>query len=367
MEKNSIMHTKGKTGILLVNLGTPDAPTRSAVYRYLKQFLSDPRVIDVWAVRNIIVPLLILPFRSGESAKGYKDLWMEEGSPLKVYGYKLSEEIQRRFGDDYVVELAMRYQNPSIESALKKMQEQRVKQIVVLPLFPQYASASTGSVQEEVMRVLSKQWLIPEVKMIDAFYDDPGYIDAFIQRGKTYNWKEYDHVLFSYHGLPERQITKGDDCGHCLKENYTCCETITDVNRLCYTAGCAATTREIVKGLDMPSDMWTQCYQSRLGRDPWVQPYTSDVIEKLAKEGKKKVLVFCPAFICDCLETTIEISDEYQEEFEEAGGEHLQLVEGLNDHPRWFQAVEDMIRKKLMDGTPNEKTDEASANLPNAF
>lgn len=351
------MNQSGKTGVLLVNLGTPDKPTRRAVYRYLKQFLSDPRVIDVWPVRKIIVPFLILPFRSGESAKGYKDLWMPEGSPLKVYGYRLSEEIQQRFGDDYVVELAMRYQNPSIESALKKMQEQHVKRIVVLPLFPQYASASTGSVQEEVMRILSKQWLIPDVKIIDSFYDDPGFIEAFIERGKEYDWREYDHVLFSYHGLPERQIRKGDDCGHCFKPG--CCNTISDRNRLCYTAGCAATTRGIVAGLGIPEEMYTQCYQSRLGRDPWVQPYTSDVIEELAKAGKKRVLVFCPAFICDCLETTIEISDEYQEEFEEAGGEHLQLVAGLNDHPRWFQAVEDLIRAQLED----EKTSVDSVAL----
>lgn len=336
----------GKTGILLVNLGTPDSPDRGAVYRYLKQFLADPRVIDVGWVRNIIIPILIL-FRSGESSKGYKDLWLPEGSPLKIYGYKLSEEIQRRFGDDYHVELAMRYQNPSIESAIEKMLKQRVKKIIVLPLFPQYASASTGSVQEEVMRILSKSWLIPEVVMIDEFCEDPGFINAFVERGKTYNWEKYDHVLFSYHGLPERQIRKGDDCNHCFKPG--CCNQLSDKNQRCYVANCTATTRGIVAGLDIPKEKYSQCYQSRLGRDPWVQPYTSDVIEELAKEGKKKVLVFCPAFISDCLETTIEISDEYQEEFEEAGGEKLQLVEGLNDSEHWFDAVEGMLRRKLIE------------------
>lgn len=339
------MNQTGKTGVLLVNLGTPDEPTRSAVYRYLKQFLGDPRVIDVWGVRKFVVPLFILPFRSGESAAAYKKLWLPEGSPLKVYGYALSEAIQKRLGDEFVVELAMRYQNPSIELAIDKLLAERVKKIVVLPLFPQYASASTGSVQEEVMRILSKSWLIPEVVMINEFCEDEGFIHAFVERGKQYDWESYDHVLFSYHGLPERQIEKGDDCNHCFKPG--CCDQLTDKNQLCYVANCTATTRKMVEALGIPKEKYTQCYQSRLGRDPWIQPYTSDVIEHLAKEGKKKVLVFCPAFICDCLETTIEISEEYQEEFEEAGGELLQLVEGLNDSEAWFDAVEAMVRRQV--------------------
>lgn len=333
-----------KTGVLLVNLGTPDAPTRSAVYRYLKQFLSDPRVIDQALVRNFIVPVLILPFRSGESAKGYQQLWMEEGSPLKVYGYSLVEKVQASLGDDYIVELAMRYQNPSIESALEKLMAKKVKELIVLPLFPQYASASTASVQEEVMRLLSKKWFIPTLKMIDSFYDNPLMIDAFVARGRQYDIASYDHILFSYHGLPERQIAKGDTCNHCLKEG--CCNTITDKNRLCYKANCVATTNAIVEKLNLKSSDYTICFQSRLGRDPWIQPYTSDVIEELAKAGKKRVLVFCPAFIADCLETRIEISVEYQEEFEAFGGEVLQLVEGLNEHPIWVESVVGMIRQE---------------------
>jgi len=336
------MPSKGKTGVLLVNLGTPDAPTRSAVYRYLKQFLSDPRVIDVWPVRNIVVPFIILPIRSGSSAKEYKKLWTEEGSPLKVYGYRLSEGVQKHLGDEYIVELAMRYQNPSIESAIKKLMDQRVSRLIVLPLFPQYASASTGSVQEEVMKQLSKYWNMPDLKLIDQFYDYPAMIDVFAERGRQYNLEDYDHVMFSYHGLPERQITKGDSCGHCFKEG--CCNEISDRNQTYYKAHCEATTRAIVKKLNIAKEDYSVCFQSRLGRDPWVQPYTSDVIEKLAKEGKKKVLVFCPAFIADCLETTIEVSEEYQELFEEHGGEKLQLVEGLNDHPKWIEAVADLVR-----------------------
>ena len=175
---------------------------------------------------------MILPFRSGESAKAYKLLWMKEGSPLKVYGYRLTEGVQQLLGDDYSVELAMRYQSPSIDSALKKMMDQRVSKLIVLPLFPQYASASTGSVQEEVMSQLSKYWNIPELKIIENFYDYPAMIDVFAIRGRQYKMEDYDHILFSYHGLPERQITKGDKCDHCFKEG--CCNEITDRNQTCY-------------------------------------------------------------------------------------------------------------------------------------
>ncbi|MFK8104615.1 MAG: ferrochelatase [Saprospiraceae bacterium] len=335
----------GKTGVLLVNLGTPDAPTRSAVYRYLKEFLSDPRVIDKWLVRNLIVPGIILPIRSGQSAKLYKELWMEEGSPLKVYGFRLRDHVQEMLGEEYHVELAMRYQSPAIESTLEGMIKAGISELLVLPLFPQYASASTGSVQEEVMRVLTKKWNIPSVKIIDAFYDNPKMIAAFAARGRQYDIASYDHILFSYHGLPERQITKGDDCNYCLKEG--CCDVLFDKNKLCYKAHCAATTRGIVKELNLKKEDYTICFQSRLGRDPWVKPYTTDIIKDLAKKGAKRVLVFCPAFICDCLETSIEISVEYQEEFEELGGEKMQLVEGLNDHPLWIEAVKEMVLENV--------------------
>ncbi len=337
------MSIKKKTGILLVNLGTPDDPSRRSVYRYLKQFLADPRVIDVAFVRKILIPILIL-FRSGESAKGYKDLWMEEGSPLKVYGNRLADGVQKILGtEDYHVELAMRYQNPSIASGIKKLMDAKVTDLVVLPLFPHYASASTGSVQEEVMKVLSTYWTIPKLTMIDHFYDYEPMIELFAQRGRDYDYKSYDHILFSYHGLPERHMAKTDStCKHCLSEG--CCDTLTEVNQMCYSAHCAATTRAIVAKLDLKPEDYSMCYQSRLGRDPWMQPYTSDVIKQQAELGRKKILVFCPAFVCDCLETTIEISDEYQEEFEEEGGELLQLVEGLNDHPKWIEAVADLVR-----------------------
>lgn len=337
------MAIEGKTGVLLVNLGTPDAPTRGAVYRYLKEFLMDGRVVDVNPVlRTLLVKGIIAPFRSGQSAKLYKELWTEEGSPLKVFGEILNDQMQDELGPDYIVRLAMRYQSPSIKSVLKEMMEHDLKEIIVMPLFPQYASATTGSVHEEVMRIVSKEQIIPDIKFINSYYDHPAFIKAFVARGKEHNIEEYDHILFSYHGLPKRQLRKADKCDHCFKvEN--CCETISTKNQYCYSAQCYATTEAIAKELNLSKDKYSVCFQSRLGRDPWLEPYTSDMLKERYEKGDKRILVFCPAFVADCLETTIEISDEYAEEFEEMGGEHLGLVTGLNDHPLWIQAVKEII------------------------
>ncbi len=336
------MAIEGRTGVLLVNLGTPDSPTRKDVYRYLKQFLLDPRVIDIPAVpRNILVRGIIAPFRSGASAKLYQELWTEDGSPLKTFGYKLKDGVQELLGSDYVVELGMRYQNPSIESALDKLIEEDVKEIVVVALFPQYASATTGSVHEEVMRLLTKKQNIPQVKFVNSFYDYEPMIDVFIKRAQKFNLEDYDHILFSYHGLPQRQIRKADDHDYCLKDG--CCNSICSKNKYCYSAQCYATTRALAAKLGLKEEDYTTCFQSRLGRDPWLQPYTSEVLKELADKDAKKLLVFCPAFVADCLETTIEISDEYQEEFEELGGEKIDLVESLNDHPDWIVAMKDLI------------------------
>jgi ferrochelatase len=341
------MAITGKTGVLLVNLGTPDAPTRGAVYRYLKEFLMDGRVVDINPVaRNILVNGIIAPFRSGQSAKAYKELWTEEGSPLKIFGEILTANIQDRLGDEFDVRLAMRYQSPSIKSVLQDMLNGHLKKIIVMPLFPQYASATTGSVHEEVMRILSKEQVIPDVKFINSYYDHPKFIEAFVERGKEHDISAYDHILFSYHGLPKRQLRKADKCNHCFKvEN--CCESIGPNNQYCYSAQCYATTEAIAKALNLSKDQYSTCFQSRLGRDPWLEPYTSDMLKTRYEKGDRKLLVFCPAFVADCLETTIEISDEYAEEFEEMGGEHLQLVEGLNDHPKWIEAVYDIIMENV--------------------
>ncbi|MEM9919945.1 MAG: ferrochelatase [Bacteroidota bacterium] len=338
------MPVHGKKGILLINLGTPDDPSRGAVYRYLKEFLTDRRVIDYpWLARNLLVRGIIAPFRSGSSAKLYKKLWTEEGSPLKVFGEKLTEGVQHELGDEYVVELAMRYQSPSIKSALDRLLDKKVTSLVVFPLFPQYASATTGSVHEEVLRLLARRENIPRLELIDSYYDSPEMVDVFVENARKFDIDSYDHILFSYHGLPQRQLRKADDCNHCLKAEG-CCESIGLKNQYCYSAQCHATSYAIAEKLGLKEDRYTICFQSRLGPEAWAQPYTSKIIEHRAEEGDKKLLVFCPAFVSDCLETTIEITDEYREEFEEAGGEQLDLVESLNAHPKWIKAVADMLR-----------------------
>jgi protoporphyrin/coproporphyrin ferrochelatase len=325
------------TGILIVNLGTPDAPTRSAVYRYLKQFLLDPRVIDINAIaRNALVRGIIAPFRSGKSAAAYRQLWLENGSPLKIYGVGLTQQIQDILGEQYVVRLAMRYQNPSIESAIRELMQAKVQKIKVFTLFPQYASATTGSVHEEVMRVLAKQQIIPSIEFVSSYATWSPMVDIFVNNARRFDLSSYDHILFSYHGVPQRHLRKGDDFNHCLR-SPDCCQTLTPTNQFCYSAQCYATTHAIVNQLNIDKDRYTVCFQSRLGRDPWTQPYTVKVIEQLAKEkGAKRLLVFCPAFTADCLETTIEIGDEYKE--------HLDLVESLNDSPAWAKAIAEALK-----------------------
>ena len=338
----------GKTGVLLINLGTPDEPTVPAVSRYLKEFLLDPRVIDVNPVlRNFLVRCVIIPKRKKASTASYQKLWTKEGSPLKVYGYALQTAVQEALGNDFVVELGMRYQNPSIAQAIENVEKQGpIKEWIILPLFPQYASATTGSVHEMVMNIFAKKQTIPTIKFINSYHDHPLMIQAFVERAKQYNLKDYDYVLFSYHGLPERQLLKADtSCNHCLKSE-NCCKTYTIQNQYCYSAQCYATTKAIAEALGLEEREYGICYQSRLGKEEWIKPYTSDVLKDLVAQGKKKVLVFSPAFIADCIETTIEISEEYAEEFQHMGGEILQLVEGLNDHPLWIEAVVDLIQQQ---------------------
>lgn len=337
------MKNFGKKGVLLVNLGTPDSPSRGAVYRYLKQFLLDPRVIDYpWLPRNLLVRGIIAPFRSGSSAKLYKQLWTEEGSPLKVYGERVAAGVQELLGKEYLVELAMRYQSPSISGAIDRLMAAQVSEIIVFPMFPQYASATTGSVHDEVMRIFREKQNIPNIRMINSYYDHQPMIDIFAANARRFDLDSYDHILFSYHGLPQRQLRKADDFNHCLR-SADCCQRITTANQFCYSAQCHATTRAIATALQLTPERYTTTFQSRLGPEAWAQPYTSATLEELAKNGAKRILVFSPAFVADCLETIIEIGTEYQEEFEEMGGEKVDLVPSLNDDPRWIRIVADLV------------------------
>lgn len=332
-----------KTGILLVNLGTPDYPDAKNVGTYLSQFLNDPRVIDIpWLSRKLLVNMIIVPFRSRSSSLLYKKIWTEKGSPLMFHSVEAAKKLQASLGEKYIVELAMRYRKPSIDGALKRLQKQRPDKIIVFPVFPQYASASTGSVHEEVMRIVSKWEIIPSINFISTFIDEPSFTDAWAARGQEYMNEKYDHYLFSFHGLPERQMKKAYPEGPCLIDK-SCCEVLNEKNYYCYRAQCYKTARDIASKMQISN--YTVSFQSRLGKSPWIKPYTDEMLKVLAEQGHKKILAFAPAFVSDCLETIYEISVEYQEKFEAYGGEKVVLVESLNSHAAWIESMDTIIRK----------------------
>lgn len=332
---------KNKTGVLLINLGTPDSPSTADVRSYLFQFLNDPRVIDLpWLLRKILVNLIIVPFRAPKSAKIYQKLWTENGSPLLHYSNKVGRLLDDALGDDYTVHLAMRYKNPGIPEVLAQMKKLNYSRIVVLPMFPHYASASTGSALEMVMEEIRTWWAIPELKLISQYYDHPDFLDAIVDRASKYDLNDYDHVLFSYHGLPTRHVDKLYEEGLCADRD--CAHEITTENQYCYKASCFATTRLLAEKLGLKESGYTVCFQSRLDKN-WLEPFSDKVVETRAKQGDKKLLVFSPAFTADCLETVIEIGDEYQQIFTENGGEKIQLVESLNDHPLWINCIKKLV------------------------
>lgn len=332
---------------MLVNLGTPDSPAVSDVRKYLKEFLLDPRVIDIPVIpRNLLVRGIIAPFRAPKSAKTYKAIWTENGSPLMYYSQQMTKGLQEQLGNEYVVRLAMRYQSPSIASVLAEMEKLNLQKIRVIPLFPQYASATTGSVHQEVMEVIQKWHTIPDLEFINSYAAHPGMIATFVEQSRPFDLKTFDHVLFSFHGLPVRQLVKADNNNHCQQQKG-CCEVLSSANARCYGAQCHQTAHLIATQLGLERSAYTVCFQSRLGKTPWIQPYASETIDALAHAGKKRLLVFSPAFVADCLETIFEIGVEYQEEFEKAGGEKIQLVPSLNDHPLWIAALADLAQKQL--------------------
>lgn len=344
-----------KKAVLLVNLGTPDSYQVVDVRRYLRQFLMDRRVIDIpWFNRWMVVNLIIAPFRAPRSAKTYQEVWMPEGSPLKVYGERLCSLLQAALGQDYEVYLAMRYQNPSITDVLEQIRHRPIDQLIVVPLFPQYASATTGSVFEEVMTHLKNWQTFPGLAFVNDFYWHPTFIKAWVERAKPYLARgKYDYYVFSYHGVPARQIRKSDSSGICLSMSDSsqvgCCACISERNVLCYRAQCFATTRLLSQALGLPPEQCLTSFQSRLGRAEWIQPYTEDIVEELARKGARRVLAFSPAFVADCLETTIEVGEEYKEMFLKAGGQDWTLVESLNDHPLWVQSLRELVEQHAVD------------------
>lgn len=340
--------TAKKTGVLLIQLGTPDSPARKDVARYLREFLGDGRVIDVpYLLRKFLVNGIIVPFRAPKSAKIYQELWQYGGgvSPLMTHTQQVVKLLQERFdAGDVTIEMAMRYQNPSMESVLDKMRRANYDQLIIIPLFPQYASATNGSAIDKAMEIIRKWWVIPEVKLVGQFWDHEGYIDSVVERAAAFDLSEYDRIMFSYHGLPDRHVDKVYDDGLCSDQP---CETeLNAQNKFCYKATCYATSRMIAAKLGIAEDRYTVSFQSRLDKK-WLTPFSDKVIEQWGKEGAKKVLVFSPAFVADCLETIIEIGEEYQELFESLGGEKVQLVPSSNDHVRFIDCLEDLVRKRL--------------------
>lgn len=338
-----------KVGVLLIQLGTPDKPTVGSVRRYLSEFLNDPRVIDIpWLARKILVNGIIVPFRAPKSTKVYKELWQHGNgiSPLLSHTVNLKSLLQDRFkGENITIEFAMRYQNPSMDSVLSRMQMENYDKIIILPLFPQYASASSGSAIEKAMSIIKKWWVIPEIAIISQFYNNEGYINSIVENASQFNFKEYDHVLFSYHGLPERQVDKVYEKTD-LCADQPCESEINEKNKFCYKATSYATTRLIAEKLNLSEKDYTVCFQSRLDKK-WLTPFSDKVVEEWGKKGAKKLLVFSPAFVADCLETIIEIGDEYQEIFEKHGGEKVQLVPSSNTNTSFIDGLSQLIREKI--------------------
>ena len=337
-----------KKGLLLINLGSPDSTSVPDVRKYLREFLMDGRVLDApWLIRWCVVNLAILPTRPAQSAEAYAQVWTQEGSPLVVTSRKLRSGLQHRVGDDFPVELAMRYQSPSIETAIENLRSQGITELLVFPLFPHYAMSSFETAVVRAQEVAAQ--VAPEMtlRIAKPYYSDPDYIAALVASAEPYLTEPHDHLLFSFHGLPERHLRKSDPTGcHCLA-TPDCCTTPSEAHNTCYRAQCFATVRAFVNGAGIPADKYSVAFQSRLGRDPWLKPYTDFELTRLAESGVKRMLVICPAFVSDCLETLEEIAIRGRETFLEAGGDQLTLIPCMNEHPRWLEALEKIVRKGL--------------------
>ena len=331
---------KTRKGLLLINLGTPDDPGYLSVFKYLRQFLMDPKVITVpYILRFILVSIIIVPFRAFSSGKIYKKIWTENGSPLIVNTSALADKVSKKV-PHIEVEFAMRYQSPSIEDKLKKLISQNLDEIVILPLFPQYSTATTGSVFDEISRVLKKQSVTPSIKFINQFYEQESFIDSWEDKLKSFDVDKYDHILFSYHGLPTKAVDDIYDDSLCADNN--CENKITNENKFCYKATCYETTRLIASRFNLPSEKYTVSFQSRLTKN-WIEPFTDEVLEDFPSKGIKNILVLSPAFTADNLETLYEIDDEYKELFIENGGKSLTMVPSLNDSSKWADSIVKII------------------------
>jgi len=327
----------GKKFLILINTGTPDEAKVGAVRRYLSEFLNDRRVIDIpWLFRKLLVNLIIVPFRAPVSTRKYSGLWTDNGSPLLYNMNNLVDKVRAGINGEYEVIGAMRYGNPSLESALEYIRSLTPEEIIILPLFPHYASSTTGSVNEYLINKVRRWDLIPAIRLVGQFYSHPAYIDAMISHLRTYDPKSYDHVLFSYHGLPISHIERihpGTDCSSC-----SCDKLFPAECPMCYKATCYATTRSLADKLNLSPGKFSTSFQSRLTRR-WLEPFTDGVLINLARSGKNKVLVIAPSFVADCLETIVEIDEEYRAIFEKEGGKEFIMAKSLNDNDEWAKAL----------------------------
>ncbi|WAT29606.1 ferrochelatase [Pseudomonas sp. GXZC] len=331
--------------LLLVNLGSPKSTSVADVRSYLNQFLMDPYVIDLpWPVRRLLVSLILIK-RPEQSAHAYASIWWDEGSPLVVLSRRLQQQMTSQWTQG-PVELAMRYGEPSIETVLTSLAAQGIRKVTLAPLYPQFADSTVTTVIEEAKRVVRDKKLSVQFSILQPFYDQPEYLDALAASVRSYVEQDYDHLLLSFHGLPERHLTKLDPTGqHCFKDADCCKNASPEVLKTCYRAQCFSVARDFAERLGLPEGKWSVAFQSRLGRAKWIEPYTEARLEALAQQGVKKLLVMCPAFVADCIETLEEIGDRGLEQFREAGGEELVLVPCLNDDPQWAKALNTLCER----------------------
>ena len=333
-----------KTAVLLINVGSPDAPTKPAVRRYLTQFLNDKRVIDLpWLLRKMLVNLIIIPFRVKNSTKLYLQLWTKKGSPLIYLTRELQEKLQQKMARKADIFVGMRYGNPSYKKALSAIKEKGYEKLILVPLFPQHAMSTTETALVAAEKQLKKTGITAEVFSVQQFYDHPKFVDAFVKQAKKYDLSKFDHIVFSYHGLPNRQVEK---CHPGITvENCSCDQNFPEHGKFCYRATCYETSRLIAKSLKLKASDYTVAFQSRLSKN-WLTPFTDHTLLGLLSKGKKNVLVLAPSFVTDCLETILEIGVEYGEEFLKEGGETLQMVDSLNAEDHWVEALAQIIAEQ---------------------
>ncbi len=335
---------KQLAGILLVNLGSPASTSPTDVRKYLNEFLMDERVIDIpWLARRAIVSAFILPRRPKQSAAAYQAIWKPNGSPLVQISRQLRDQLQLR--TEFPVELAMRYGQPTIAQGLKQLRTRGAQCVRLMALYPHYAMSSYETVVIKVKAELKRMdWQVP-LEVLPPFYNQPEYIDALVSAAQPYLEQDYDQILFSYHGIPERHLYKSDPtANHCLKADK-CCETPSEAHTYCYRHQVFETTRLFAEKAGIPKDKYQVTFQSRLGRTPWLKPYTDIVLEELPGQGIKKILVICPSFVADCLETLEEIAIRAKESFLLAGGEELVAIPCMNTHPDWIKVLAEWVHQ----------------------